>query len=125
MRLIDADKLVDKLLTLTIISDDGYCKGRFDERDDILKRIADMPTVEAVVFPCKIGDSVYLLNNASRLTKPCFEQVVIESIRIVGDNEVYFIHGMDDEFEIADIGETVFLTREEAEAKLAKKGASE
>ena len=47
MRLIDANALVQELLSITYLGcDGGYYKGRADERDDTLQRIKDAPTVE-------------------------------------------------------------------------------
>lgn len=46
-RLIDANALAQELLSITYLGcDGGYYKGRADERDDILERIANAPTVE-------------------------------------------------------------------------------
>ncbi len=48
-RLIDADALVQELLSLTYLGcDGGYYKGMADERDATLRRIDAAPTIDAV-----------------------------------------------------------------------------
>jgi len=47
VRLIDANALAQELLSITYLGcDGGYYKGRADERDSVLQRIAAAPTVE-------------------------------------------------------------------------------
>jgi len=46
MRPIDADALTQDILSLTVLYDNEYYKGRADERNDILQRIQSEPTVE-------------------------------------------------------------------------------
>jgi hypothetical protein len=45
MKPIDADKLTQDILSLTVLYDNDYYKGRADERNDILQRIQDTPTI--------------------------------------------------------------------------------
>lgn len=66
------------------------------------------PTIEAVVLPCKLGTTLYRICEEGRGRKPFIREVTFNRTnfaRIVLDNEV---------------GRTVFLTREEAEAALVK-----
>ena len=72
-------------------------------------------------LPCKVGDTVYIVGDRV--------PAIIDEIRITEDNHIMFEFEYDKSyeltevwdsggFELEDIGKTVFLTREEAEAKL-------
>lgn len=75
-----------------------------------------------VRLPCKVGDMVYIVGDRY--------PAVIYQIHITEDNDIIFDYVEYDEgyelkelwdegdFDIDDIGKSVFLTREEAEAKL-------
>lgn len=114
MRLIDADALTNDILN---------CFLKSDRAIDVIKHIQFAPTVDAVVLPCKVGDTVWIVGDKF--------PAEIEEIRITDDG-VFFVYVEYDrgyeltevwdnsEFQAADIGKTVFLTREEAEAALAK-----
>ena len=79
-------------------------------------------------FPCKIGDVLYkpvtgMYRGNRRIAEPCVEAVVVTKIQITS-NEVVFStklndmnHWRGDDFGLEEIGETIFLTREEAEEK--------
>ena len=64
-------------------------------------------------LPCKVGDTIYRCGDP---IKKVYEWD-IEHIEIFYD-EIVFIDDSDNSFTVGDIGETVFLTREEAEARL-------
>ena len=66
-----------------------------------------------IVLPCKVGDTIYRCGDP---IKKAYEWD-IEHIEIYCD-ETVFIDDSDNEFTETDIGKTVFLTREEAEAAL-------
>ena len=105
---------------------DDYSWGtRQYTADDIYNMLDDYPTVDAVVLPCKIGDVVYFP------IKDYHDSAIIEKISITEQGIcfewVQYEFGVDltecwddGEFGIDEIGKTVFLTREEAEAALAK-----
>lgn len=118
MRLVDADvlkTLFDVRYDTAFIQErtrenkeqwNGYCTGINWGRNTI----ADAPTVNAVVAPCKIGSTIYMIvTKCHRIGLPEFS-----FIKTTYMTEANF-------FRVCrDYGKTVFLTREEAEAALAK-----
>lgn len=68
-------------------------------------------------LPCKVGDAVYIV-----VGKDISPQRIVE-IRISSGNGTEFVTNRRT-FHKSAIGETVFLTREEAEAALAEKGGA-
>ena len=104
MRLIDADTLVAELKWLQ----SQVSSTSAMEISEYIDRINAQPTVDAVVLPCKLGTTLYRICEEGRGRKPFIRVVTFNRTnfaRIVLDNEV---------------GRTVFLTRAEAEAALAK-----
>ena len=100
MRLIDADDLISEFEWLKSVTNE-YSK---DEIQEIIQRIENAPTVEAVVLPCKLGDPVFIIGGKYR----------------AGRFEAWINSG---KFRLSDLekmGKTVFVTSEEAEAALAK-----
>ena len=74
--------------------------------------IEDMPPVNAVEVPCKVGDTIYVL---------CKLCNAIHEYEVVGfryEYEMVFIECKLNEYTDKDIGVRVFLTREEAEKAL-------
>lgn len=69
-----------------------------------------------IMLPIKVGDTIYRCGDP---IKNVYEWEV-EHIEIYAD-QIVFVDDSDNEFTIADIGVTVFPTREEAEAKLREK----
>ena len=88
-------------------------KCKYVDLDDCHSaRLADHLLVNGVIVPpCKVGDTVYYIPFGSFITK--WE---IRSIEIMQDDIAF--HCGRTFFLKFDIGKTVFLTREEAEAKL-------
>ena len=112
-RLIDANALISNLLTF---------KGLVAIVAETLVRfIEKQPTVDAVVLPCNIGDTVWFTTYG----KPTCTTVCGVQIHIgIDGHHSYFdvidFSGNTDGFHGEAFGKTVFLTREEAEAALAK-----
>lgn len=117
MRLIDANALSIQVM------DASYWDNR--DEDVLWELVQDAPTVDAVVLPCKVWDVVYFP------IKDYHDSAIIEKISITEQGIcfewVQYEFGVDltecwddGEFGIDEIGKTVFLTREEAEAALAK-----
>ena len=69
-----------------------------------------------VVLPCKVGDTVYKIAQGMSLYKPGFIPYVVE-VEPKSLSEI--CQWVEDGYYL---GKTVFLTREEAEAALAKEG---
>ena len=69
-----------------------------------------------IVLPCKVGDTIYRCGDP---IKKVYEWE-IEHVELYFD-EIVFVDDSDNEFTAADIGKTVFLTREEAEKALEEK----
>lgn len=66
-----------------------------------------------VRLPCKVGDTIYRCGNP---TKKIYEWQI--AYVEVYEDETVFVDDSDNTFVEADIGKTVFLTREEAEKAL-------
>ena len=122
MRLIDAGDLWSDIMMLPH-------NGDMISSEDVEQAIMNAPVVDAVILPCKIGETVYVIrecschvygqwNNPSP-RKKCSEKVYLgKKLRAYHCGYVTETH-----FEvklISDFGKKVFLTREEAEAALAK-----
>lgn len=84
------------------------CRGLLQKAHEVVKRYEEM-------FPCKVGDKLYCPNQYAGMVIK-FE---ITQIQIFKD-EIVFVDDSDNERTIDDIGKTVFLTRQEAEDKLAE-----
>lgn len=105
MRLIDADALTNALELLAKYEDDF----RHSVILGVVGTIRNTPTVDAVVLPCSLGTTLYRVCEERLGRKPFIRVVRFDRnnfARIVLDGE---------------IGKTVFLTREEAEAALAER----
>ena len=70
-----------------------------------------------IVPPCNVGDKVYRISGnlrGEKIYKGAVDQIVVRD-----DNRVvFYVYGHPLHFTEYDIGKTVFLSREEAEAKL-------
>lgn len=95
-----------------------------DYYDSLLNKFADLEELESkgllLSLPCKVGDTVYVLvemNESGKYTR--IKADFIESIYQNPDGEwmISFRYIWHDT-ELFDIGQTVFLTKEEAEQKL-------
>ena len=86
--------------------------------------IAEAPAIDATVFPCKIGDPVWFLgtNNINRLKAGVIETTVEKLVLKSGGIYMKLSCNAMYETSCRSIGKTVFFTREEAEAALAKMG---
>ena len=87
-------------------------------------RMKELAKAEAegrlIVLPCKVGDTVYVINN--RHIEHCkVARFVISSYGCGTRGEDLYQHIV---FELSQLGKTVFLTREEAEAALRKESAN-
>lgn len=132
-RLIDANALRNKIAEenpYIHIGPFGYCacSPKTDgvlvfKREDVLRAIDSAPTVDAVVLPCKVGDTLYVITQMrDKRILPFINQYEATNIK-VGKRKCVVYHEQDGfmkVFKQDDFGKTVFLTREEAEAALAK-----
>ena len=117
-----ADLPDDEGMTITQLAENG----RYKDLEEIAERLANREQAEEqgllLWLPCKVGDALYRINKGAKepvimmhiiqvcIKKP-FNKIVIriDTIDNCGSNNYYF------QF---DIGKKIFLTREEAEAKL-------
>ena len=116
-----ADLPDDEGITITQLAKDG----RYKALEEIAERLANREQAEEqgllLRLPCKVGDIVWEINaERKRISK-----FVIESITIYPCNVIQFnwtlLEGIYKNvvgFSKTELGITVFLTREEAEAKL-------
>lgn len=84
------------------------CKELLQKAYEVVKRYEEM-------FPCKVGDKLYCPNQYRKMIAE-FEVVEIYTFK---DGTV-IIDDSENEWDIEDIDKTVFLTRQEAENKLAE-----
>lgn len=98
-----------------------YCFGE----DQDLERLRELAQADregrCVVLPCKVGDTVYILTRTGVTER---EIVQIEMMHDIEFYAVDYVRGETSVFFFPnDIGQTVFLTREEAQAKLKERCA--
>ena len=122
-RLIDANDLIERLKLKKKISEVGLHRGL----QSAMSQCDKAPTVDAVVLPCKVGSEVFNIwksfdDNGVENFEIYIGEVVSFSIQKDSiwaycqyGNGLNLWHTVDDAF-----GKTVFLTREEAEAAIAK-----
>lgn len=111
----DRDRLIE--LIVYADTDDSYeCK--LCTKDDVscrecgASKLADHLLANGVIVPpCKVGDSIFRVGNGE------IWEWLIEHIEIYGD-EIGVVDDGENYFTPDKIGKTVFLAKEEAEAKL-------
>jgi hypothetical protein len=122
MRLIDADKLeITKLAEFKDLDGDTVPVYGVTDED-----IANAPTVDAIVPPVKVGQTVWYLNTRYLMTmnRNTLYKAMINRIYIEKNNSIILSVLIKNDFgtiehsSIKDIGKTLFLTREAAEAAL-------
>lgn len=122
MRLIDADKLeITKLAEFKDLDGDTVPVYGVTDED-----IANAPTVDAIVPLVKVGQTVWYLNTRYLMTmnRNTLYKAMINRIYIEKNNSIILSvlikndFGTIEHFGIKDIGKTIFLTREAAEAAL-------
>ena len=103
----------------------SFTQGGIHKIDDGWKHVQDLVQAEQdgrlVVLPCKVGATVYGNSKAE------VYEYKVAVISLATYNWYLRCQNHNSDFWVtdADIGKTVFLTREEAEAALAQKGDSE
>ena len=96
----------------SLFCEDGYCTQR--KVWDRLKQYEDMEEQGLLVrLPCKVGDTIYRCGDP---IKKIYEWQI--AYVEVYEDETVFVDDSDNTFVEADIGKTVFLTREAAEKAL-------
>lgn len=126
MRLIDADALMEQKPFTSFVGHMSHWGKAYNEcAEKAREAVRQAPTVDAIVLPCKVGDTVWILGDKF--------PAEIEEIKITNDG-IFFVYVEydrgyeltevwdDGKFQAADIGKSVFLTPEEAGAALAKMG---
>ena len=107
-------KVIDRLAAIEDILGDKYDLDRLKELVE-----ADRDG-RCIVLPCKVGDKVYCIqsyfNDAKMRSEKKVKCRIVDFVQSFPD--LFECYGMIYKFE--DIGKTVFLTREEAEATLEK-----
>lgn len=106
-----ADLPDDKGMTITQLAENG----RYKDLEEIAERLANREQAEEqglrLWSPCKVGDKVYIIAGKD-ISEQKIQRVTI------GSNEILEFCTRKRGFAISAIGKKVFLTREEAEAKL-------
>lgn len=109
--------LIDRQAAITSFKETDRCLKHFKNTEHIRKilgiiinHIEKMPAVDAVVLPCKAGDTVYRIRPV---------RIVWPDIRFTIDAEAFQLQ------DIPDFGKTVFRTREEAEEALKRREENE
>ena len=143
MRLIDVDDAIEKINCLCVDDNENWIgteNRSFVDHADVIDILSSIPTVDAVVLPCKLGADVYMIPS-----KEAFDWSMrsghAENIRVYHQYIVcitftergwHLVANADKAYGTGKVlvdscyKETWFLTREEAEAALAKmKGGHE
>lgn len=102
------------------------CEPDCEEIDAVYRKLKDYEDAEEqgllLKLPCKVGDTVYFAHHDRVISS----EVLSVKYHAEAENYGVFIRerltvdveGISAEIDFCDIGKTVFLTREEAEAKL-------
>ena len=96
---------------------------------DICEKLADYEDAEEqgllLRLPCKVGDTIYIVmrlhyqpNGLDMSQYKEIEEVKVDNITI--GKPYWQINGDEHEFLVEDFGKSIFLTKEEAEQKLAE-----
>ena len=116
-RLIDANAMREDWL------ENGENEYVYDT-NVVLDSIDAQPTVDAVVLPCKIGDTLYDIYEAVGNGGDEIKEYNVSTIEIkITKNGRAFLLIENVMFQFDDFGKTIFLTQEEAKAALAKMGS--
>lgn len=121
---VDALKLLGNLKPMELL-----------QASNALDKLAHYENLEEhsrlIELPCAVGDMVYTNQSMSgwymqKKKRPYEAKIVFIGINGI-DNffNIEFKQGMMLQFKFSDIGKTVFLTKEEAEAKLKERGEQE
>lgn len=122
------------LTRLTHKRESGMKSGYWtpNRKEELVERLAEYEDLEEqnqlLKLPCAVGDTIY--TNASmqgwyfrKENRPYASKVVFIGINGVNNCiNVDLENGHMLQFNFSDIGKTIFLTREEAEAAISKKG---
>ena len=100
-----------------IVSLKNVVNDAFSDKPEFTEHIRELLRAEKdgrlVVLPCKVGDTIYRRGDP---IKKIYEWQI--ACVEVYEDETVFVDDSDNTFVEADIGKTVFLTREEAEKAL-------
>lgn len=106
-----ADLPDDEEITITQLAKDG----RYKALEEIAEKLANREQAEEqgllLRLPCNVGDKAYIIAGKD-ISKQTIQRVTI------GSDKILEFCTRKRGFAISDIGKKVFLTREEAEAKL-------
>lgn len=114
----------DRLIELL---DRAYSQDYKGDYEGGIKQLADYLLIEGVIVPpCKVGDAVYVIidmdNPARRMLECKVISISVEETSIHFQFQTFkkylYRYG---NFNIDDIGKTVFLTREQAEKALSER----
>lgn len=127
-----ADKRGRLIALIDDIQQNGvvYTASQMDERYGTTKQISNSEVADhliancVTVFPCKIGDPVWFVgtSNTNRLNLGVIEATVEKLVLKSGGIYMKLSCNAMYETSCRSIGKSVFFTREEAEAALAKMG---
>ena len=100
---------------------------------EVLASIDEASAVDAVALPCKVGDVVYCITDVRWRFQPEIVKGFVDAIRWGKHGIKLIVHPDFNEqqwwagasFSIENFGKTVFLTREEAEAAVKRRGKHE
>ena len=102
----------EKIVFLKNVVDDA-----FSDKPEFIEHVRELLRAEKdgrlVILPCKVGDTIYRCGDP---IKKIYEWQI--AYVEVYEDETVFVDDSDNTFVEADIGKTVFLTREEAEKAL-------
>lgn len=111
--------MIDYEILQDIITDHKLCKV---QENELAKVVELLKTDRLIELPCKVGEPLYKLLTKCETTRYCPAEYcsecglkdVVESVAQIP----FFINPID--YFNENMGKTVFLTKEEAEAKLAE-----
>lgn len=111
-RLIDADERMKWLEDNT--AEEEWMVNQYNA-DWIYSMLDSAPTIDAIVLPCKIGDFVWAIRSYHGIKHP--QQGKVIDMHFTNEMKLHIVVS---HISRGEWGKTVFATREEAEASLAK-----
>ena len=105
--------LISRSALLEELNDTRYAWQDYDAVEDALRNI---PAVDAVVLPCKVGDTVWGIRNYKGINHP--QQGKVDQMYYTNDMR---LHIKIKHICIGEWGKKIFPTREEAEAALKER----
>lgn len=122
MKIIDGDELINgRVFLCGGPATDPYYNGYADALDRVSEAIEQLPSINAVVLPCEVGDPVWLTHYWNGMNFLEQNPPISRCVQYFGiTKKGVVMHFHDGCIGVDSVGEFVFLTLGEAKAALTK-----